>query len=226
MSGGVASALSEACARTSRLINDSYPADTPYEVRVHRRISMKLAEELGEVTTALGGWLGENPRKGVTHTLENVLEELLDVAACALGAYEFLTDHEGRSVADLHVLVLRKQEQLAAAIRTAVEDVVNAAEMAETVKAAKPKVVDLMAALEESLAAAKAKKTQDAPKPENYEAAVRFTVNAGWYSMSAAQRALRIGFGEASRIEQALINNGVIDPTMPRPYPVIRKGAQ
>lgn len=50
-----------------------------------RRIT-KLVEEAGEVIEAYAGWLGENPRKGKTHTLADVEHELLDVAVSALGA--------------------------------------------------------------------------------------------------------------------------------------------
>ncbi|WP_202863048.1 MazG-like family protein [Ornithinimicrobium murale] len=48
----------------------------------------KVTEENGEVQTALTGWLGSNPRKGFTHTKQDVIEELLDVALAALGAVE------------------------------------------------------------------------------------------------------------------------------------------
>lgn len=54
-----------------------------------RRIT-KLVEEAGEVINAFGGSLGENPRKGQTHTLADVEHELLDVALSALGALAHL----------------------------------------------------------------------------------------------------------------------------------------
>lgn len=55
----------------------------------------KLAEESGEVIAAFIGATGQNPRKGITHTVADVGDELLDVAITALAAYEHLTDHEG-----------------------------------------------------------------------------------------------------------------------------------
>ena len=51
----------------------------------------KIGEEHGEVIQALIGMTGQNPRKGVTHTQHDVIEELLDVAVTALGAIEHLT---------------------------------------------------------------------------------------------------------------------------------------
>ena len=45
---------------------------------------MKLTEEAGEVTQAVIGTLGQNPRKGVTHTWEDVQAELCDVVEHAV----------------------------------------------------------------------------------------------------------------------------------------------
>lgn len=50
----------------------------------------KIGEEFGEVVAAFIGATGQNPRKGTTHDLGHVCEELLDVAVTALGAYEHL----------------------------------------------------------------------------------------------------------------------------------------
>jgi deoxyhypusine synthase len=57
----------------------------------------KVQEEAGEVIAAFIGYTGQNPRKGVTHTVDDVVKELLDVAITALGAVEHLTDHAGPS---------------------------------------------------------------------------------------------------------------------------------
>lgn len=69
----------------------------------------KLMEESGEVATALIGVLGANPRKGVTHEMSAVKEELLDVALTALGAYDHIDGNQGNSVPDL----LQKIERVA-----------------------------------------------------------------------------------------------------------------
>jgi hypothetical protein len=47
----------------------------------------KIAEELGEAWEAYIGMVGSNPRKGVTHTTDDVRTELLDVALTALMLY-------------------------------------------------------------------------------------------------------------------------------------------
>ncbi|MFC4586674.1 MazG-like family protein [Sphaerisporangium corydalis] len=56
---------------------------------------LKVTEEAGEVAAALIGMAGQNPRKGVTHTAEDVAEELVDVAVTALVAlHSFTPDPE------------------------------------------------------------------------------------------------------------------------------------
>ena len=52
---------------------------------------MKLTEEAGEVTQAVIGTLGQNPRKGVTHSWEDVQAELCDVIVTAMVALSTLT---------------------------------------------------------------------------------------------------------------------------------------
>jgi NTP pyrophosphatase (non-canonical NTP hydrolase) len=61
----------------------------------------KVPEEYGEVVEAWLGSSGTNPRKGRTHTVADVKTELLDVALCALGAWEHLDGNFGRSEAAL-----------------------------------------------------------------------------------------------------------------------------
>ncbi|GGW31094.1 MazG-like family protein [Streptomyces caelestis] len=52
---------------------------------------LKLSEEVGEVAEAVIGATGQNPRKGVTHTWDDVQSELCDVAVTALVALRTLT---------------------------------------------------------------------------------------------------------------------------------------
>lgn len=66
----------------------------------------KLTEEAGEVVAAYIGWLGANPRKGVTATEDDVVQELLDVAVTALAAVEHVTGNRGRSLTMLEVKIL------------------------------------------------------------------------------------------------------------------------
>jgi len=51
---------------------------------------LKVQEETGEVAQAYMGWLGLNPRKGVTHTSFDVAMELADVVITAILAIDML----------------------------------------------------------------------------------------------------------------------------------------
>lgn len=53
---------------------------------------MKITEEAGEVASAYVGMTGQNPRKGITHTVEDVQGEVCDVILAALVALASLTD--------------------------------------------------------------------------------------------------------------------------------------
>ncbi|MGW7660933.1 MazG-like family protein [Streptomyces sp. NPDC054756] len=52
---------------------------------------LKLSEEVGEVAQAVIGATGQNPRKGVTHTWDDVQSELCDVVITALVALRTMT---------------------------------------------------------------------------------------------------------------------------------------
>jgi NTP pyrophosphatase (non-canonical NTP hydrolase) len=52
---------------------------------------LKLSEEVGEVAEAVIGATGQNPRKGVSHTWDDVQSELCDVVITALVALRTLT---------------------------------------------------------------------------------------------------------------------------------------
>lgn len=81
----------------------SYVALDP-EAHLVRRC-VKAGSEFGEMLDALYGSLGENPRKGVTHTRHDLRRELLDVATAALGAVEHLEGNVGTALAllDAHI---------------------------------------------------------------------------------------------------------------------------
>jgi hypothetical protein len=59
----------------------------------------KIGEEFGEVIEALIGYTNQNPRKGITHGIEHVRKELLDVALTALCAFEHVTSNSAISLA-------------------------------------------------------------------------------------------------------------------------------
>jgi NTP pyrophosphatase (non-canonical NTP hydrolase) len=83
---------------TSRLDAASVlPSDTERLLRI-----MKLTEEAGEVTQAVIGTLGQNPRKGVTHTWDDVQAELCDVMFTAMVALRTLTP-DAPKVFDAHL---------------------------------------------------------------------------------------------------------------------------
>ncbi|MFG2781492.1 MazG-like family protein [Streptomyces prunicolor] len=67
-------------------------ADQPVGGREGMLLRMlKLSEEVGEVAEAVIGATGQNPRKGVTHTWDDVQAELCDVVITALVALRTLS---------------------------------------------------------------------------------------------------------------------------------------
>ncbi len=83
--------MNEAIAAISDWIDEA-PANATRdpEARTWGRLS-KVFEEGGEVVSAYIGMTGQNPRKGITHNVGHVEEELLDVALTALAAYFHLS---------------------------------------------------------------------------------------------------------------------------------------
>ncbi|MFF8472295.1 MazG-like family protein [Streptomyces sp. NPDC015414] len=69
---------------------------------------LKLSEEVGEVAEAVIGATGQNPRKGVTHTWDDVQSELCDVAITALIALRTLTP-QAREVFERHLTRVRER---------------------------------------------------------------------------------------------------------------------
>lgn len=69
---------------------------------------LKLSEEVGEVAQAVIGATGQNPRKGTTHTWEDVQAELCDVIITALVALRGLTP-EAREVFTARLATVRER---------------------------------------------------------------------------------------------------------------------
>lgn len=63
---------------------------------------LKIQEEVGEVAQAVIGATGQNPRKGTTHTWDDVRSELCDVVITALVALRTLTP-DAREVFATHL---------------------------------------------------------------------------------------------------------------------------
>lgn len=61
----------------------------------------KIGEEYGEVIAAYIGVTSQNPRKGMTHTMDDVRRELFDVALTALCAYAHCNELIGGDVMEL-----------------------------------------------------------------------------------------------------------------------------
>lgn len=76
---------------------DEQNAHRDPEARTWGRLA-KIAEEGGEVIANYIGATGQNPRKGVTRTTEDVIDELLDVAITSLGAVEHMAGNDGTSI--------------------------------------------------------------------------------------------------------------------------------
>ena len=72
---------------------------------------LKLVEEAGEAAAAYIGTVGQNPRKGVTHTREDLLAELADVAITALSAMQHFTQNtavtRGMLAAKIQAIITR-----------------------------------------------------------------------------------------------------------------------
>ena len=65
-----------------------------------------VAEMPNHIVAAYIGATGQNPRKGQTHVIHDVVDELMDVAITALGAVEHLTGHEGTALAILDAKIV------------------------------------------------------------------------------------------------------------------------
>lgn len=65
-------------------------SERPREVKLLLQV-LKITEEAGEAAEALQGVLGANPRKGHSHTEEDVASELCDVVLTAMVALSTLT---------------------------------------------------------------------------------------------------------------------------------------
>jgi NTP pyrophosphatase (non-canonical NTP hydrolase) len=78
----------------------SQPARPPRETLLLRML--KLSEEVGEVAEAVIGATGQNPRKGTSHTWDDVRSELCDVIITAAVALRTLSP-DAREVFSAHL---------------------------------------------------------------------------------------------------------------------------
>ncbi|GHB26596.1 MazG-like family protein [Streptomyces umbrinus] len=92
--------LWESIDRIEDRLASAQPPRPPQEALLLRML--KLSEEVGEVAEAVIGATGQNPRKGVSHTWDDVQSELCDVIITAAVALRTLTP-EAREVFATHL---------------------------------------------------------------------------------------------------------------------------
>ncbi|MFH8987166.1 MazG-like family protein [Streptomyces sp. NPDC017940] len=93
--------------------HDRHPPEEALLLRM-----LKLSEEVGEVAQAVIGATGQNPRKGTTHSWDDVQSELCDVVITALVALRTLTPEPERALdARLRTVVARSTADPAVAVR-------------------------------------------------------------------------------------------------------------
>ncbi|GAA1979141.1 MazG-like family protein [Kitasatospora viridis] len=64
---------------------------------------MKIGEEVGEVHEAVSGVLGQNPRKGITHTWEDVKKEIGDTILTGMVALYTLAGPDAPKIFQEHL---------------------------------------------------------------------------------------------------------------------------
>ncbi|GAA2275641.1 hypothetical protein GCM10010145_38270 [Streptomyces ruber] len=84
--------LWESVARLRSWLDAGHPASSRDDTQSALLLRvLKLSEEVGEVAQAVIGATGQNPRKGTTHSWDDVGSELCDVVITALVALHTLT---------------------------------------------------------------------------------------------------------------------------------------
>lgn len=98
-------AVWDAVAQSTQWLNQANGTD---DREITGRI-LKITEEAGEAAGAWIGVLGTNPRKGVTHTRDQVAAELADVAISALVAIASL-DRDPKAMLEACAAKLRARQ--------------------------------------------------------------------------------------------------------------------
>ncbi|WP_413808082.1 MazG-like family protein [Streptomyces sp. OE57] len=76
----------EQVGRIRKWLDEEAPDATPADVRLLR--VLKVGEEYGEIAEALHGALGANPRKGHSHSWQDVEKELVDLIVTGMVALD------------------------------------------------------------------------------------------------------------------------------------------
>jgi hypothetical protein len=106
-------ALWEHVRRVLAMVDQANPR-TSHEVAMRL---LKIGEEAGEVAAAYIGATGQNPRKGVTHDLDDVIGECFDTAVTALVAASTLAGDTAAARAALDAHLVRRGPRLAALLQ-------------------------------------------------------------------------------------------------------------
>jgi NTP pyrophosphatase (non-canonical NTP hydrolase) len=80
--------------RLRRWLDEEVPPTAAGDVRLLR--ILKISEEMGEVAEAYHGATGANPRKGLSHTFDDVNKELADVIVTAMVALATTAEKPGK----------------------------------------------------------------------------------------------------------------------------------
>ncbi|MCX4408006.1 MULTISPECIES: MazG-like family protein [unclassified Streptomyces] len=95
---------------TARIVTALNAANGTGDYEISMRL-LKVMEEAGEATAAYIGMTGQNPRRGITHTLDDVADELCDVIiAATVALHAFTTAPPDVLDAKLHAVARRLQE--------------------------------------------------------------------------------------------------------------------
>jgi phosphoribosyl-ATP pyrophosphohydrolase len=78
----------------------------------------KVAEEAGEAIQAWGGFVGQNPRKGITNDVDKVIAELADTLVTAAVAIARLGGHPAMVVQE-HIATMKDSGRMTAYERAA-----------------------------------------------------------------------------------------------------------
>lgn len=90
MSDAVIGDLVAAVERVVLNLHRAWPGDLTLREKILSQ-GIKVAEETGELSEAITGMYGLNPRKGFSNTETDALKEVVDVVCTALGIAELIT---------------------------------------------------------------------------------------------------------------------------------------
>lgn len=82
--------------RLREWLDETTPPEVAENIKLWR--VLKISEEVGEVSEAIHGAMGANPRKGTSHTWDEVTKELCDVIVTAMVALSTCAPGDGEKL--------------------------------------------------------------------------------------------------------------------------------